>query len=37
MKLKNNCIVDRLNVPSVNYINDYNHIYYDEVNNKFIW
>jgi hypothetical protein len=35
-KLQNTCIVERLNVPTINYINDYNHIYYEEVNNRFV-
>ena len=30
------CIVDKLNVPPVNYVNDKNHIYYDPDSKKFV-
>jgi hypothetical protein len=33
---KGGCIVEKLNVPTVNYINDQNHIYYDDETQKFV-
>lgn len=33
---RNQCIVDKMHVPPINYVNDKNHIYYDPEANKFV-
>lgn len=36
IKSRNVCIVEKLPVPSSNYINNENHIYYNETNQRFV-